>query len=95
MENIVFALPGAAMLAAGVFLIWKGNPASRGSARFSILEFGEMLALCGMLFLVKGIWHGFESHWLPVSVAAWLIVGGFDIWYTCRKPTPVKKKKGQ
>lgn len=42
---------------------------------------GEIIALNGFLFLLKGTWPGFENRWFVLSMAAWFMIAGFDVWY--------------
>ena len=42
---------------------------------------GEVIALSGILFLIKGIWPGFQEHWFAGAMIAWLLVAGFDVFY--------------
>lgn len=42
---------------------------------------GEVIALNGIIFLMKGLQPGFVDHWFVVAMIAWLIIAGFDIWY--------------
>lgn len=39
---------------------------------------GEVVALCGIIFLLKGIW---EVEWFIYAVIAWFIIAGLDVWY--------------
>lgn len=42
---------------------------------------GEVIALSGILFLMKGLWSDFTNHRFVAAMIAWLIVAGFDAWY--------------
>mgnify|MGYP000062489438 FL=1 len=42
---------------------------------------GEVIALNGIIFLMKGLWAGFSNHWFVCAMIAWLIVAGLDVWY--------------
>ncbi len=42
---------------------------------------GEIIVLNGFLFLLKGVWPGFEDRWFVLSMAAWFVIAGFDVWY--------------
>ena len=35
---------------------------------------GEVIALNGIIFLMKGLWSGFPNHWFVCAMIAWLIV---------------------
>lgn len=49
---------------------------------------GEVITLSGIIFLMKGLWSGFEDHWF---VTAWFIVAGFDLWYIEKSSQYYKK----
>lgn len=78
--GILFALgKGHIHLAA-----WKSmSPRERNKIRIQPLcrNIGEMIALNGIIFLVKGLWSEFNNHWFSVSMISWLLIAGFDIWY--------------
>ena len=42
---------------------------------------GEVIALNGIIFLLKGFWSAFGDHWFVGAMIAWLVVAGFDVWY--------------
>ena len=42
---------------------------------------GEVIALNGIIFLMKGLWSGFADHWFVAAMIAWLMIAGFDVWY--------------
>lgn len=42
---------------------------------------GEIIALNGIIFLLKGLWAGFSDHWFVGAMVAWMIIAGFDVWY--------------
>ena len=42
---------------------------------------GGVIALSGIIFLMKGLWAGFSNHWFVCAMIAWLIVAGLDVWY--------------
>lgn len=41
----------------------------------------EVIALNGIIFLLKGFWSAFGDHWFVGAMIAWLVVAGFDVWY--------------
>lgn len=45
---------------------------------------GEVIALSGIIFLLKGLWSGFENQWFVVSMTVWLIIAGFDVRYIAK-----------
>ena len=52
---------------------------------------GEVIALNGLIFLLKGLWSGFENHWFVTAMIAWFIVAGFDLWYIEKSDRYYKK----
>ena len=42
---------------------------------------GEVIALNGIIFLMRGLWSGFAGHWFVAAMIAWLMIAGFDVWY--------------
>lgn len=46
---------------------------------------GEVIALSGIIFLLKGLWPGFSEHWFVCTMIAWLVVAGFDVCYIEKK----------
>ena len=42
---------------------------------------GEVIALNGIIFLLKSFWPAFSDHWFVGAMIAWLLVAGFDVWY--------------
>lgn len=42
---------------------------------------GAVIALSGMVFLLKGLWSGFENRWFSVCMIVWLLGAGLDVWY--------------
>lgn len=42
---------------------------------------GEVIALNGLIFLIKGMWPGFVNHWFVAAMVAWFVLASFDIWY--------------
>lgn len=78
--GILFALgKGHIHLAA-----WKTMPQQeKDKIRIQPLcrNIGEMMILSGVIFLLKGLWAGFENPWFVVSMILWLFIAGFDVWY--------------
>lgn len=52
---------------------------------------GEVIALNGLIFLLKGLWTGFEDQWFVAVMIAWFIVAGFDLWYIGKSDRYYKK----
>lgn len=42
---------------------------------------GGVIILCGIIFLLKGLWVDFSNHWFMGSMVAWLVIAGLDVWY--------------
>ena len=64
--------------------VWK-NMTQEEKEKIKIVplcrNIGEVIALNGLIFLLKGLWPGFENHWFVTAMIAWFIVAGFDLWY--------------
>lgn len=45
------------------------------------LNVGEVIALCGLIFLMNGCIPGFSDHLFIWSALAWFVMAGFDVWY--------------
>ena len=52
---------------------------------------GEMIALSGIIFLIKGFWAGFHDHWFLAAMAAWMVIAGLDL-YTIEKQHRYEKR---
>ncbi len=63
---------------------WKAMPEEE-KRKIKILplcrNIGEVIALNGMIFLLRGLWSGFSEHWFVCAMIAWLIIAGLDVWY--------------
>ena len=85
--GILFCIAGI-MFACGKVHVhlsaWKAMPEEE-KRKIKILplcrNIGEVIALNGVVFLLKGLWTGFSEHWFVCAVIAWLIIAGFDVWY--------------
>ena len=42
---------------------------------------GEVVALSGVIFLLKGLWSGFSERWFVCAMIAWLVIAGLDVLY--------------
>ena len=63
---------------------WKNMPQSEKDKikiRPLCRNIGEVIALNGIIFLLKGFWSAFGDHWYVGAMIAWLVVAGFDVWY--------------
>ena len=63
---------------------WKNMPKEeKEKIRITPLcrNIGEVIALNGIIFLMKGLWAGFSNHWFVCAMIAWLVVAGLDVWY--------------
>lgn len=49
--------------------------------RSACRNIGEIIALNGIIFLLKGLWAGFSDHWFVGAMVAWMIIAGFDVWH--------------
>ena len=64
------------------FSSWKNMPQEE-KEKIKIVplcrNIGEVIVLNGLIFLLKGLWPGFEKHWFVIAMIAWFIVAGFDL----------------
>ena len=66
------------------FSFWKNmSQAEKEKIRIVPLcrNIGKIIALSGIIFLIKGLWSGFENNWFVTAMIAWFIVAGSDLWY--------------
>ena len=56
---------------------WK-NMAPEEKEKIAIVplcrNIGEIIALNGIIFLLKGLWTGFSDHWFVGAMVAWMII---------------------
>ena len=68
---------------------WKNMPPEE-KEKIAIVplcrNIGEIIALNGIIFLLKGLWAGFSDHWFVGAMVAWMIIAGFDVWHIEKKP---------
>ena len=41
---------------------------------------GSMIALCGGIFLIGGLWAAFRSSGFTIAMIVWLVIAGIDVW---------------
>lgn len=46
---------------------------------------GGVIALCGLIFLVSGLWMGFKDHFFGYAMVAWLVFAGVDVYCIGKK----------
>lgn len=96
--NITCLVFGILFLAAGmVFYIgkghshmtaWKNLPEEEKAAiRIKPLcrNIGGMITLCGLIFLISGLWSGFKDTAFVWCMIAWLVLSGLDVYYIEKK----------
>lgn len=84
----IFFFIGGILFACGKVHIhtsaWKSMP-PKEKEKIKIkplcLNIGEVIALSGIIFLMKGLLPGFSEHWFIWSMIAWFVIAGFDVWY--------------
>ena len=64
------------------------------------VNIGEVIGLSGIIFLFNGIFPDFRSHWFVLSMIAWMIVAGLDLWHIEKsgryiRPQSQNKKGGK
>ena len=52
---------------------------------------GELITLFGVLFLIVGLWSGFQQHSFAITMIAWLVIAIFDILYVIKSSHYHKK----
>lgn len=95
--GIIFTIAGF-MFACGKghihFSSWKNMPKEE-KEKIKIVplccNIGEVIALNGLIFLLKGLCPDFENHWFVTAMIAWFIVAGFDLWYIEKSDRYYKK----
>lgn len=63
---------------------WKSMPEEE-KRKIKIIplcrSIGEVIALSGVIFLLKGLWPGLSQHWFIWAVTAWFVIAGFAVCY--------------
>ena len=63
---------------------WKNMPQDEKD-KIKILplcrNIGVVIILSGIIFLMKGLLPDFSNHLFVVSMTAWMIAAGLDVWY--------------
>lgn len=49
------------------------------------LNIGSVIALCGLIFLISGLWSAFKEHAFAWTMIAWLVLSGADVYYIGKK----------
>ncbi len=52
---------------------------------------GAIIALSGIIFLVKGFWSGFLNRWFVYTIVLWLIAAGIDVYYISKSSRYINK----
>lgn len=52
---------------------------------------GEVIMLNGLIFLLKGLWKDYDNYWFTLTMVAWLVVAGFDVWNISKSKRYQKK----
>lgn len=63
---------------------WKAMPdTEKEKIRIMPLcrNIGGMIALCGVIFLIGGLWPGFKDYVFVWAMILWLICAGADVFY--------------
>ena len=67
---------------------WKNMPIEE-KRRIKIvplcMNIGLVIALSGVIFLINGFWSGFRDHLFVISMVAWLILAGIDLFFIEKK----------
>ena len=85
--GVLFTIAGVMFIFGGGYIyrsVWENMPQEE-KKKIKIVplrrNIGEVIALNGIIFLMKGLWKGFSNHWFVGGMIAWLIVAGFDVWH--------------
>ncbi len=85
--GMIFIIAGALFALGklhGRLAAWRNMPQSeKDKIKIKPLfrNIGEIIMPRGIIFLAKGLWAEFSSHMFMVTMIAWLIVAGFDVWH--------------
>lgn len=74
---------------------WKQMPEkekSRINIRLLCLNIGEVIMLDGLILVLKGVLPAFSSNWFVISIVAWIMIAGFDVWYITKSDKYVLSK---
>lgn len=95
---------GAVFLIAGImFASGKGyinssafkNMSQKDKEKIKIVplcrNIGGMIALSGIIFLIKGFWTGFSKRGFMCTMILWLIAAGLDVWYISKSDRYLNK----
>ena len=91
MFGIIFLITGI-LFAAGKLhkhiTAWKNMPGDE-KRRIRILplcrNIGMVISLSGVIFLINGFWQGFRDHLFVISMIAWLLLAGVDLFFIEKK----------
>ena len=89
--GIIF-LGAGGMFAAGMLhehiSAWRNMP-NEEKNKIKIIplcrNIGGMIALSGVIFLINGLCQGFRDHLFVISMVAWLILSGADLFLIEKK----------
>lgn len=85
--GVIFTVAGIAFACGKIHIhmaAWKSMPPEeKDKIKIEPLcrNIGEIIALSGIIFLLKGFWSGFTEHWFVAAMIAWLVIAGFDVWH--------------
>lgn len=92
--NITFLLFGVIFFVIGILFaftnvyqrldMWKKMPEDERAGiniRPLCYNIGALIALCGFVFLVSGVFSFFRENFFIWAMIAWFVVGGVDIYY--------------
>ena len=102
--NITCICFGILFIAVGAFFFfgkghthlaaWKNTPDAE-KEKVNILplcrNIGCMIALCGMIFLVSGLWIAFKEAAFVWSMVIWLVLSGVDVYFIGKSKRYIRK----
>lgn len=89
--GIVFLITGI-LFAAGKLhkhiTAWKNMPIEE-KRKIKIIplcrNIGAVIALSGVIFLIKGLWQGFRDQLFVILMIIWLVLAGVDLFFIEKK----------
>ncbi len=85
--GIIFIVAGIAFAFGKIYnrlSAWK-NMSDDEKAKINIIplcrNIGAVIALAGVIFVVKGLWSAFSSFAFTIAMIIYLVLAGLDVWY--------------
>ena len=85
--GMIFLIAGILFAAGklhGYISAWRNMPMEE-KRKIKIIplckNIGTVIALSGVIFLINGLWQGFRDHLFVITMVAWLILAGVDLFF--------------